>query len=84
MIRCDASRCVRGLIDNRIHGKDWPQACPVCNGAGELAIAEIARRINERPDLVSALLKPRRGMRTRTAARLCAKLVRFVEPPTNW
>ncbi len=79
MIQCDAPRCVRGLVDNRIHGKDWPQACAMCGGKGELTVAEVARRINERPDLVSALLKPKRGMRTRTAARLCAKLVRLIE-----
>ncbi len=79
MIQCDAPRCVRGLVDNRIHGKDWPQACPVCKGVGELTVAEIARRINESPDLVTGLLKPARVMRVRTAARLCAKLVLLVE-----
>lgn len=72
MIRCDAPNCTRGLI-HRPEG--FADPCPVCRGTGELTLARVCALLEENPSTVVKLLKPRRRMRAKTAARLLDKIL---------
>ena len=78
MIRCDAFRCVRGVV-HRPGG--FGDACKFCGGAGELSMAQICFKIDENEQTVAKLLRPNRKMRAKTAYRIFEKLMAIIEPP---
>ena len=73
MITCDL--CTRGII----HKTEWGEPCPVCMGKGELTLERVCLLLDECPSTVVKLLKPRRKMRAKTAARLLDKLCTIIE-----
>lgn len=75
IVACDVGGCVRGLV-HRAGG--WADPCKFCGGAGGISFAELCRRLNEHESTVVKLLKPRRRMRARTAARILDKLLALV------
>lgn len=75
MITCDL--CVRGIL----HNFQWGNPCPTCQGRGELSLARVCELLGENPSTVVKLLKPRRRMRPKTAARLLDKLLGLLATP---
>lgn len=72
IVACDAPGCVRGLV-HRDGG--WADRCAFCGGAGGISFAELCRRLGEHESTMVKLLKPRRRMRPKTAARILDKLL---------
>lgn len=75
MIACTAPGCVRGLV----HLEQWADPCKVCNGAGQLTLTELCRRIDENESTLTRLLK-NRPMRAKTCARIAGKLADLLTP----
>ncbi|MDD1677637.1 MAG: hypothetical protein LUO93_00440 [Methanomicrobiales archaeon] len=73
-ILCDL--CTRGIV----HNSPWGEPCKVCLGRGSLTLARVCRLLGENESTVVKLLKPRRRMRVKTAARLLDKLCELIEP----
>ena len=71
---CDL--CVRGIVRT----SPWGEPCRVCLGRGSLTLARVCKLLGENPSTVVKLLKPRRRMRLKTAARLLEKLCALIEP----
>lgn len=71
MITCDL--CTRGILKRG----DWGEPCPTCLGKSELTLERVCILLEECPSTVVKLLKPRRRMRAKTAARLLDKLLRL-------
>jgi hypothetical protein len=72
IVVCDAPECVRGLV-HRDGG--WADPCKFCGGVGHVSFASICRMINEHESTMRKLLKPKKRMRARTAARILDKLI---------
>lgn len=75
MIACTAPGCVRGLV----HHAEWADPCALCDGRGEITLAELSRRIGENESTLTRLLK-NRPMRARTCARIAGKLADLLSP----
>jgi len=73
---CDAPGCVRGII----HKGAFGEPCSFCEGRGQLALAELARKLDEDPVIIQRLTKPRRKMRVKTCQRLLKKLMDVIAP----
>src|SRR5579875_1440263 len=80
MIRCDVPGCVRGIV-HRPGGFGDP--CKVCGGKGTLPLARVCSLLSENRSTVVKLLKPRRRLRPKTAARLLDKIIALVEAPQS-
>ena len=76
-IHCDAAGCVRGIVHDRVTFKH--HACGLCGGRGSLSLETLCRAISENPSTVRRVMKLRRPMRAKVAARICAKLVAICE-----
>ena len=76
IIKCDAPGCVRGIV-HRAQGFGDP--CKMCGGLGALTLTRICKLIDESPSTVRKLVRMRRPMRARIAARICGKIVELTE-----
>ena len=75
-VTCDAPGCVRGLV-HREGG--WADPCKFCGGDGGISFAALCRRLGEHESTVVKLVKPRRRMRAKTAARILDKILNLME-----
>lgn len=77
MIRCDAPGCVRGVV--HLPG-GFGDPCKVCEGRGELHLAEVARLLDESEQTLTRLLRGRQKMRVKTCRRILDKVATVLWP----
>ena len=77
MIQCDAPGCRLGIVHQP---GGWGNPCAICNGAGELHLAEVARLLDENEATLKKILKLRGRMRPKTCRRILDKVATVLWP----
>jgi excinuclease UvrABC ATPase subunit len=73
MILCDAPGCIRGIL-RPMQTSAFGNPCPICQGAGQLRLVDVARILDEDEAMVRRLMRPHRKMRVKTCQRILDKL----------
>ena len=77
MLKCDAPNCRRGLVHLR---GGFGDPCTICNGRGELHLAEVARLLDENEATLAKVLKPHGRMRVKACRRILDKVAAVLWP----
>lgn len=71
---CD--RCEgRGWVSS---DRDWPDACPICGGIGELTIYSLARLLDEWPETIARIFDLEIKSKRTTTVRVLNKLKEYL------